>query len=155
MKFLKLTVCCALFAFAITSCKKETENNVSKNDLILMSGAQVTPPNASTASGKLGVVYESRTKTLNYLIIWSGLTANANDIHVHGPADRGFAGPIIQTVTLTNAQKSRNGSHSGNLFIDGVKLNENDLLAGKYYVDIHPTGTLATSGEVRGQIEFK
>ena len=155
MKFLKLTVCCALFAFAITSCKKETENNVSKNDLIVMNGAQVAPPNQSAASAQLGVVYESRTKVLNYLIVWSGLTADASAIHVHGPADRGFAGPVIQTITMTDAMKKRAGSYSGNLFIDGVKLTEAELLAGKYYVDIHTTGTFATSGEVRGQIEFK
>jgi hypothetical protein len=155
MKFLKLTVFVALVALSATSCKKEAENNVSKNDLIVMSGAQVVPPNSSAASAQLGVLYESRTKTLNYLIVWSGLTANASAIHVHGPADRGFTGPIIQTITVTDAMKSKVGSYSGNLFIDGVKLTENELLAGKYYVDIHTTGTFNTNGEVRGQIEFK
>lgn len=117
-----------------------------------MNGAQVAPANQSAASAQLGVVYQSRVKTLDYLVVWTGLTGNVAAIHVHGPADPGFPAPILQT--LSGVPTARTGSIKASLFVDGVVIKEEELLTGKYYVDIHTVGAFAASGEVRGQIIF-
>jgi len=105
-----------------------------------------TPP-ASSGYGSVTALYETTSKSLLYSIVYqlnAGATASA--AHFHGPASLGAnagvaiglpvqptgnSGKLIGVVTLTAAQ-------------------ETDLLAGKWYFNIH--SSLASGGELRAQL---
>jgi hypothetical protein len=192
MNFFKLTasasLCVALSA-AIISCQKDDikdrENAYAKSD-ILMTGAQISPSaSPSTGTGKLTVNYDKRTKVLNYVITWSGLSDSIIAIRVNGPAPVGFsslnpaftgASPtsftttpynVIQqfTGTAPKAMLAASGTYTGTLSVDDVKVKEQDLLNSLYYVTLHTKTTLPIAapgsflyrwfGEVRAQITFQ
>jgi len=107
-----------------------------------LSAASEVPPNASKATGKATLQYDTASKQLKWNISYSGLSGPATAGHIHGPAAAGAnagvaipfakaASPIEGSATLTDAQAA-------------------DLLAGKYYVNIHSAAN--PGGEIRGQI---
>jgi hypothetical protein len=168
MNTLKLIASASLFSVLLfSSCKKDDDTHltpdrsryISNYDFFLTSAQQI-PANTSTASGWIEGTYDKRTKTYTYKITWSGLSSNVAAIHIHGIADRGYIalpsplGPytngIVQTIGGNSTAKA--GSYSGSLFVDGVAIRESDLLAGKFYVDIHTVNF--PGGEIRGQILF-
>lgn len=168
MQLLKLTVLSSLlFAFAIsfTSCEKEAEKK--KTTLYVKTGLPITfaqevplPPVPSSAIGSLDVSYDKVTKILTYKFNWSGLTGPVTVFHIHGLAPTGF-GPagVIQTfvnsaiVPCTPGAPTSCGSYSGTFLADGVKVKEDDILNGLYYVNIHTAAN--PSGEIKGQIRFQ
>ena len=101
------------------------------------------PPNASTATGTADVDYDPATKKLTWTLTYSGLTGPAMAAHFHGPAETGknagvkvpipgaTSSPAEGSATLTDAQAA-------------------DLLAGKYYVNVHTAAN--PGGEIRGQV---
>jgi len=173
MKWIKLTAY-SLFLFSfllsITACEKEDEKkkqtDYSRGDIIL-SGAQETPANPSTATGTMYVFYSKTTKMLNYTVTWNGLTDSVENMHIHGVAPAGYAANPVQNIVINSTppttlypQKTsgkytfgKSGTISNSLFVDGVTVKEVDLLNGLYYLNIH-TKTYA-GGEIRGQIVFQ
>ncbi len=151
MKWLKLTAYSFLIStVAFVSCKQEANLalNLYENNYIAMSGAQEVPAVTSAALGNVQATYSQFTKTLTYKVTWSGLSGNATAAHIHGTGGTGIVAGVLQTFVgfpLTAA-----GTYSGSLLIDGVKLTEEILLAGQYYVNIHTT--LNGGGEIRGQL---
>ncbi|MBL0088108.1 MAG: CHRD domain-containing protein [Ideonella sp.] len=101
----------------------------------------------STGYGSVTALYDSTSKGLLYSIVYQlNPAATATNAHIHGPAllganagvqiglpvlPTGNAGKLTGTVTLKAAQ-------------------EVDLLAGKWYLNIH--STLAAGGELRAQL---
>jgi len=158
MKLLKLTTLPLLFlvsTMVLTSCEKTAEEKVqvefSKKGIVL-SAAQETPANASTALGFMDVLYSRETRFLTYTVKWSGLTAPPILMHIHGQAPIGFAAGVFQTI-LSAANPTlfpATGSYSGSLLIDGAAVKEENLLNGFYYMNIHTP--LNPGGEIRGQI---
>lgn len=129
-----------------------------------MSGAQETPPNPSTATGSMDVSYSKAIKVLSYKVTWSGLTDSVLLMHIHGLAPIGYATGVVQNIITPSGgifpQKTNGkftfaqaGSISGTLIVDGVKIKEEDLLNGLYYMNIH-TNTYP-GGEIRAQIKFQ
>jgi hypothetical protein len=144
-----------------------------------MSGSQVFPPNNSTATGTINASYDKVSHTLSYKISWAGLSTPPVAIHVHGVADPGFLalpaplgpfgtdsirvapntyvkyiGGIAQKITPDKNAKTTD-SYSGSLFADGYVIKEEDILNGKYYIDIHSAvSPYIATGEIRGQITF-
>jgi hypothetical protein len=170
MRVLKLTaVSILLFAFVInmTSCEPDDEIKSTQEYVktgILMTGAQETPGNPSPAIGYMDVNYNVGTKILSYKVTWQGLTDSVMLMHIHGLAPIGYAAGVVQNiVTPTNGiypQKTNNkytytqsGTISNTLTVDGVKVKEEDLLNGYYYMNIHTTNY--PGGEIRGQIRFQ
>jgi len=173
MKWIKLTAY-SLFLFSfllsITACEKEDEKkkqtDYSRGDIV-MSGAQETPANPSTATGTMYVFYSKTTKMLNYTVVWSGLTDSVENMHIHGVAPAGYAAGVVQNIVINSTppttlypQKTsgkytfaKTGTLSGSLFVDGATVKEVDLLNGLYYLNIH-TKTYP-NGEIRGQIVFQ
>ena len=107
-----------------------------------LSASTEVPPKNSTGTGDALASLDTATKKLSYTVTYSGLTGPATMGHIHGPAAVGanagvvvpFASPvtpIIGSVVLTDAQMA-------------------DLMAGKYYVNIHTAANPA--GEIRGQL---
>jgi hypothetical protein len=165
MKLPKLTAFSTLFLFTVvlSSCDRDghaDERNVFRKSGLPLNAAQEVPSNPSTAIGLMDVSYDKRTKTLTYSFSWSGLTGPALAAHIHGLAGKGtlalppplgrFANGIIQP--LWTSPRGTSGTYSGTLLADEVLVKEVDILAGKFYVNIHTQ--FRPGGEIRGQIEF-
>ncbi|OKO71498.1 CHRD domain-containing protein [Bradyrhizobium sp. NAS96.2] len=101
------------------------------------------PANASAGTGTADIDYDAATKKLSWKLTYSGLSGPATAAHFHGPAEAGknsgvavaipnaTSSPVEGSATLTDAQAA-------------------DLLAGKYYVNIHTAAN--PGGEIRGQV---
>jgi hypothetical protein len=101
------------------------------------------PPNSSSGTGTADIDYDPASKKLSWKVTYSGLTGPATAAHFHGPAEVGknagvvvpipniASSPAEGSATLTDAQAA-------------------DLLAGKYYVNVHTAAN--PGGEIRGQV---
>ena len=152
MRFPKLTVLLLSFPlFILISCSDDTED-VERDNIyygtISMTGAQETPPVTTAATGTIDANYNRLTKTLSYSIVFSGLVDSAVAAHVHGLGETGVLAPVVQT--FANFPRRKAGSYSGSLLVDGTKITETDLLANRYYINIH--SKTYSGGEIRGQL---
>jgi Cu/Zn superoxide dismutase len=123
---------------------------ISKKGLVL-NGANEFPSNASTATGTADVTYNKTTKLLSFFLTWSNLAGIPTGSHIHGPALKGTNAPV-KFDFFPLFPKTTSGSFSNSVIVDGTSLNEADLLAGKYYFNIH--NSTFPAGEIRVQIEF-
>jgi hypothetical protein len=108
-----------------------------------LSGKAEVPPTTSAGTGTADIDYDAASKKLSWKVTYSGLSGPATAAHFHGPAGpadkAGVAvaipnagtSPVEGSATLTDAQAA-------------------DLLAGKYYVNIHTAAN--PGGEIRGQV---
>lgn len=108
-----------------------------------LDGKAEVPANASAATGTADIDYDPATKKLSWKLSYSGLSGPATAAHFHGPAEAGknagvavaipnaTSSPVEGSATLTDAQAA-------------------DLMAGKYYVNIHTAAN--PGGEIRGQV---
>jgi hypothetical protein len=108
-----------------------------------LDGKSEVPANASAGTGIADIDYDAAAKKLTWKLTYSGLSGPATAAHFHGPAEPGKnagvavaipnagASPVEGSATLTDAQAA-------------------DLLAGKYYVNIHTAAN--PGGEIRGQV---
>ncbi len=164
MNKLKLIALAGIFSFTLLSCEKDNRNDddsINNYDTAL-SGAQVVPASSSTAQGSITGTYNPETKTFNYTVNWSALTGNITAMHIHGVADRGFVAiPIAPLAAypngivqnITGYKTGTTGLFTGSLYVDGTVVKTHDLLAGKFYIDIHTAAH--PNGEIRGQILFR
>jgi hypothetical protein len=79
-----LIAACLLFTLAIlNACNKDDENSspTITNFSGILSGANETPANASTATGTANFSYNSSTRILSGTVTYSGMTAVAAHIH--------------------------------------------------------------------------
>jgi len=106
-----------------------------------MNAASEVPPNSSPGTGTLTATYDTATKKLMWNGSYSRLTGAATAAHFHTgePGKNGGvavpitpnASPFEGSATLTDVQAA-------------------DLLAGKWYVNIHTEAN--KGGEIRGQV---
>jgi hypothetical protein len=153
MRLPKLTALfLGLSMIALTSCKSTSE--VEQDNIyvgtITMSGAQETPAVTTAASGTIDANYNRLTKTLSYKVSWSGLSGNVTNMHIHGTGEVGVMAGVIQTFSGWPAAPA--GTYSSSILIDGTKFTEADLLAKRYYINIHTA--LNPAGEIRGQLNL-
>lgn len=136
----------------IYGCNKDDDNNTPATDMYNIS-ASMTPGQETgaltgnpTGSGTTTGTYNAANNTLQYAVTWTGLTGTATNGHFHGPAPAGAnAGPVI-TFTLVNNGTA--GSAAATVTLTDTQ--EADLLAGKWYTNIHTQANGA--GEIRGQV---
>jgi hypothetical protein len=109
-------------------------------------GTEETPPVISTSFGALTATYDDVTNELYYMFEWRFLNGDsAVAAHFHGPAARGeSAGPVIDLGPVSGAS----GRSSGSVTL--TQLEEADLLAGLWYINVHSTSN--PGGEIRGQL---
>lgn len=137
--------------FLISSCTTDKlGDKILTATNLPMDGLQEVPAKLVAANGSMDVVYNKDTRTLSYTIRWNSLTAAPVGSHIHGTAAKGFNAAILQDFT-SSIPKVLSGTYSGTALIDGVVLKEEELLLGRYYINIHTPAN--TGGEIRGQIE--
>lgn len=136
----------AIFAIALltafTGCDDDDDNNEDNimNFSANLSGASEVPANASTATGTATATYNETTNRLTISVPYSGMTASA--AHIHKGAV-GATGPAVFPFTsLTSPLTLSN--------IELTEAQEDDLLSGMYYVNIHSDDF--PDGEIRGQL---
>lgn len=133
----------------IVGCKKDHQTTTTDdmyNISATMNAAQETTANTSTGTGTVSGTYNATTNSLQYNVTWTGLTGTATLGHFHGPALAGTnASPVI-TFNLVNNGTA--GTASGTITLTDAQ--ETDLLAGKWYANIHTTAN--GGGEIRGQV---
>ena len=155
------------FSLLLTACESDNDTllqpdrsrYISNYDFFLTAAQQI-PSNTSTASGRIEGTYDRKTKTYTYKLTWAGLGSAVTGIHIHGIADRGFIalppplGPFANGIvqSFSGYSTATSGTYNGSLYVDGTVVRETDLLAGKFYVDIHTANR--TGGEIRAQILF-
>ena len=113
-----------------------------------------------TGSGAGTLTFDDALNTLTFNdILWSGLSAPANNAHIHGPS-----GPFPETAGVIydligpgyTAIGDTSGTISGTLSLvegqAGISLTDQlqQLQDGEWYINIHSTAF--TGGEIRGHI---
>lgn len=149
MRLLLLIAAAGMFVFSSCTGDKLDDRVLTATNLPL-DGLQEVPQRQVAGNGTMDVVYNKDTRTLSYTVRWNSLTGPVTQAHIHGSAPRGVAAGVLQDWT-SSITKAAAGTYSGSVLIDGVVFTEEDLLLGRYYVNIHTTAN--SSGEIRGQIE--
>jgi hypothetical protein len=140
-----------LICWSFNACKKDHHHGPKKQyDLSAkLTSSQEVPPNNSTATGKLSGSFNSMSRVISYRLSWEGLTGDALNMHFHGPADPGVNAGV--QVGITGFPTTPSGMVSGSDTL--TEAQAADLLAGKWYVNVHTA--LYPGGEIRGQVKAK
>ena len=102
---------------------------------------------ASNGSGSVTATFDG----MNLIIkgTFKNLTGPATLAHLHGPASRTAAAPVLFPLTFTNDAAAGSGTLSGTVMLMGDQVTA--LKDGQLYINIHTAANKA--GEIRGQIE--
>ena len=121
--------------------------NAQTSFVVRLDATQEVPPTASTATGS-GALTLNADNTLSYEISYSGLAADFQAAHIHGPAGPGTNATVV--FPLTNVPtNARSGALRGTTAaLTGAQAA--DLTNGLYYANIHTVDS--PDGEIRGQI---
>ncbi len=119
------------------------------NTTATLDPGQETAEVTSDGSGTLEATYDESTGELTYTLEWSDLTGAPTMMHFHGPAARGEDAGVKIPIEGFPAEAS--GSVSNTVTVP--ESDRADLLAGKWYVNIHTEQY--GPGEIRGQVEFE
>ena len=116
-----------------------------------LSPIQEFPARTSPAYGNMDIYYNKVTHDLSFTVNWFNLTDVPTGAHIHGTAPRG-ANAGIKFDFFNMVPKTTSGTFSSSVKVDGISINEADLLNGLYYMNFHTPQN--PGGEIRGQIEF-
>jgi hypothetical protein len=108
-----------------------------------LDGTSEVPPNTSAGKGTADLDYDAASKKLTWKLTYTGLSGPATAAHFHGPAEAGKNGGVA--VAIPNATSS---PAEGSATLTDAQAA--DLMAGKYYVNIHTAAN--PGGEIRGQV---
>lgn len=122
--------------------------------LATLNGAQEVPPNASTATGRGTIVFDSTTREILIAYVTHDVP-NTSNAHIHTGAP-GVSGPAnaLQMFQETNLWRGPVTTPPTALSAQAVT----DMTAGNTYFNIHSTNALCppaptcAAGEIRGQI---
>lgn len=108
-----------------------------------LNGKSEVPPNTSAGTGTADIDYDAASKKLTWKLSYTGLSGPATAAHFHGPAEPGKNAGVA--VAIPNA-----GSNPAEGSATLTDAQAADLLAGKYYVNVHTAAN--PGGEIRGQV---
>jgi hypothetical protein len=111
-----------------------------------LTAMNVVPATTSTATSNVTVLLDRTTGVMTVNGNFAGLTSNATEAHIHGPAAVGVNAPVLVPLTVTQAAS---GTVSGDVTMTGPQMN--DMLSGMTYVDIH--SEVFMDGEIRAQLK--
>lgn len=134
-----------------SACKKEsTDTSVVSANNLAISGSQEVPAVTTSGSGTMDISYNKTTKVFSYTLRWTNLSGAPTAMHIHGTALAGVNAGVLSGISGFTAAAT--ATYSGTVIVNETTLKEADLLAGKWYVNIHTSAN--PSGEIRGQISF-
>jgi hypothetical protein len=152
----------AALAVGIVACGGNSSTSGQDTFNANLAGANETPANASTATGKAQFIWDGTQ--MKWTASSTPLAGTLSGFHIHLDTNPGHPGPVVVTLTtgLTQAaDKSTVGSGSFNVpdatakNADGTPMSMLDLVAamraGTTYVNMHDTPTYP-GGEIRGQV---
>ena len=133
----------------------------------IMSGANESSPNGSTAGGSGTLrIYSTRADasspfiadSMKYELSWTGLSGNATGAHIHAPAAAGtnasvvhnFAAPAVTTGSVSGTFTVPSNTITPTSGLNLQQLAE-AVRAGNAYFNVHAP-TPYTGGEIRGQL---
>ena len=105
-----------------------------------LTGAQETPPNTSTATGRATLLLSPDEKTARVSLTFAGLSSGQTDAHIHGPAAAGVSAPAIFPLPLGQVS---------DFAITLTATQVQDLKNGLFYINVHSSNL--PTGEIRGQ----
>lgn len=105
-----------------------------------LDGAQETPPNNSTATGRATLLLSPDETTARVSLTFSGLSSTQTDAHIHGPATLGASAPAIFPLPL---------GQISDFAINLTPAQVQNLKNGLFYINVHSSNFL--TGEIRGQ----
>jgi hypothetical protein len=108
-----------------------------------LSGAGEVPPTIGNGSGELQATLDKQTRVLTWSLAVAGLSGPVTAAHFHGPAVSGENAGVA--VPMAVGLKSPD---NGAVTLSTAQME--DLLAGKWYVNVHTATN--PNGEVRGQV---
>lgn len=108
-----------------------------------LDGKSEVPATTTAGTGTADIDYDAASKKLTWKVTYSGLSGPATAAHFHGPAEAGKNAGVA--VAIPNAGTS---PAEGSATLTDAQAA--DLVAGKYYVNIHTAANPA--GEIRGQV---
>jgi hypothetical protein len=108
-----------------------------------LDGASEVPPTTTAGKGAADIDYDPASKKLSWKVTYSGLSGPATAAHFHGPAEADKNAGV--KVPIPNATSSP-AEGSATLTDEQAA----DLMAGKYYVNVHTAAN--PGGEIRGQV---
>src|SRR3979490_3370020 len=108
-----------------------------------LDGASEVPPTTTAGKGAADIDYDPASKKLSWKVTYSGLSGPATAAHFHGPAEADKNAGV--KVPIPNATSSP-AEGSATLTDEQAP----DLMAGKYYVNVHTAAN--PGGEIRGQV---
>jgi CHRD domain-containing protein len=112
----------------------------------LLNGAQETPPVNSPSQGVGFFTLDKETSALCYAISFSPLGGTEILAHIHGPGAPGQAAGILHNISPSPSPFGSPKHGCITLTKDEVGFLKKGLL----YANVH--STIATNGEIRGQI---
>ena len=136
------TLVAGLIAFgACTTAQTTTGNTASLT--ARLSGASEVPPTQSNAKGNLQATLDKNSRALTWTLQVSGLSGPPTAAHFHGPAAAGENAGVAVPITIT-------GQPTDNGVVTLTTAQMDDLLAGRWYINVHTAGN--PNGEIRGQM---
>ena len=113
-----------------------------------LNGAQESPPVATTATGYCRVFVNESTMTLNFTLVYNGLTSAQILSHIHAPGAIGANGPVAIDFGTAGGTS---GTITGTRSITPTQLSQLRQHLG--YCNVHSSNF--TGGEIRGQLGTK
>ena len=113
-----------------------------------LDGKSEVPATTSSGTGTATMTYDDASKKLTWHVKYSGLSGPATAAHFHGPAEAGKNAGVAVAIPNIAAGASGNEVEGSATLTDAQAA---DLLAGKYYVNIHTAAN--PGGEIRGQVK--
>jgi hypothetical protein len=111
-----------------------------------LTGTQVVPPNASTATGTCAATVDTTTLQVTFNGTFTNLAASPTSVAIRGLAGPGAIAPVLLVHSTVTAAMS--GTFSGGGFLTAAQTA--GMLAGQTYCEIDDVAF--PSGEVRGQL---
>jgi len=137
-----LALVAGFFAFSACTTAQTTSSNTASLTARL-SGASEVPPTPTNAKGNLQATLDKSNRVLTWTLQVSGLSGAPTAAHFHGPAAPGDNAGVAAPMTITG-QPTDNGT----LTLTAAQMD--DLLAGRWYVNVHTAAH--PDGEIRGQM---
>ena len=142
--------CAAGFCAAQTNSFIATTQLSADNELHVVTGAD-------SAEGSAQFVYDEVTDTLSWVIIYTGMTENPSNGHIHGPADSASTAGVILNL-LTSSTSIPFGSPAAAAVLEGSAMMPRSTVLdaitdGLAYVNLHTS--MNGAGEMRGQLAVR